>query len=120
VPGPRPPLCTPKSTLNAGDTVTGTITYTGCQSTSNTFADLYQLNVTADATVDLRLNSSEFDAYLVLLDAKGAVIDEDDDSGGNTNARITRALPAGTYYLVVEPFGDYLAHGAYTLTTKAQ
>jgi hypothetical protein len=76
------------------------------------------MNLAADAAVDLRLNSSAFDAYLVLLDSKGAAIDEDDDSGGNTNARIARDLPAGVYFLVVEPFGDYTSHGAYTLITK--
>ena len=60
----------------------------------------------------------DFDAYLILLDAKGNLADEDDDGGGNTNARITRALPAGTYYAVVKPFGDYTAHGRYTLQAK--
>jgi hypothetical protein len=118
VPGPRPPLCTPKSTVNAGDTVTGVITYTACQYPGGVFADLYQLNLPADAPIDLRLNSAEFDAYLLLLDSKGAVIDEDDDSGGGTNARIARNLPAGAYTIVVEPFGDYTSHGAYTLITK--
>jgi hypothetical protein len=116
VTGPRPPFCTPKATLTPGGTVTGAITYTGCQYTDNTFADLYQLNLAADATIDLRLNSSDFDAYLVLLDSHGAVIDEDDDSGGNTNARITHSLAAGTYFLVAKPFGDYTSHGAYTLS----
>jgi hypothetical protein len=118
VAGPRPPFCTPKSTVTAGATLTGVITYTGCQYTGNTFADLYQMDLTADAALDLRLNSSEFDAYLVLLDSKGAVIDEDDDSGGGTNARITRDLAAGTYFLVVKPSSDYTSHGAYTLVTK--
>jgi Bacterial pre-peptidase C-terminal domain len=118
VAGTRPPFCTPKATVTAGATVTGVITYTGCQYTDNSFADLYPMNLTADASVDLRLDSSEFDAYLVLLDSTGAVIDEDDDSGGNTNARITRDLPAGTYFMVVKPFGDYTSHGAYTLVTK--
>jgi hypothetical protein len=116
--GPRPPLCTPKASITPGATVTGTITYTGCQYTDNSFADLYQMNLTADAAIDLRLNSSEFDAYLVLLDSKGAVIDEDDDGGGNTNSRITRNLAAGVYYIVAEPFGDYTSHGAYTLITS--
>jgi hypothetical protein len=117
VTSPRPPFGTPKTKVTPGDTVTGVITYTGCQYIDNTFADLYQMNLTADATIDLRLNSSEFDAYLVLLDSKGAVIDEDDDSGGNTNARLTRSLSGGTYYLVVKPSGDYTSHGAYTLMT---
>jgi hypothetical protein len=117
VTGPRPPFGTPKATVTPGETVSGVITYTGCQYIDNTFADVYQMNLSADATIDLRLNSSELDAYLVLLDSKGAVIDEDDDSGGNTNARITRNLAAGTYYLVAKPFGDYTSHGAYTLIT---
>jgi len=117
VTGPRPPFATPKVTVTPGDTVSGVITYTGCQYIDNTFADFYRMNLSADATIDLRLNSSDFDAYLVLLDSKGAVIDQDDDSGGNTNARITRDLAAGTYYLVAKPFGDYTSHGAYTLTT---
>ncbi len=99
-----------------GTTVTGVITYTGCQYTDNTFADLYLLNLAADATIDLRLNSSDFDAYLVLLDSNGAVIDEDDDSGGNTNARVTHSLAAGTYFVVAKPFGDYTSHGGYTLS----
>ena len=90
VTGPRPPFCDAEATLTPGDTVSGIITYTGCQYIDNTFADFYQMNLSADTTIDLRLNSSEFDAYLVLLDSKGAVVDEDDDSGGNTNSRITR------------------------------
>jgi serine protease Do len=117
VTGPRPPFATPKATIAAGDTVTGVITYTACQYADNTFADVYQINLPADTTIDLRLNSSEFDAYLILLDSKGAVIDQDDNSGGNTNARITRSLAAGTYYIIAKPIGDYTSHGAYTLTT---
>ncbi len=54
-----------------------------------------------------------------MLDAKGNLVEDDDDSGGNTNARITRALTAGTYYVVAKPLGDYLAHGAYTLSATA-
>ncbi len=116
--GPRPPFCTAKSTVTAGTSVTGVLMYTGCQYIDSTFADIYQITLPADTTLDIRVDSSEFDAYLILLDAKGAEIDEDDDSGGNTNARINRALAAGTYNIVVKPFGDYTSHGKYTLTTK--
>jgi hypothetical protein len=45
-------------------------------------------------------------------------VEEDDDRGGGTNARIASALPAGTYHIVAQPFGDYTSHGAYTLTTQ--
>jgi serine protease Do len=118
VPGPRPPLCTSRATLPLGGSVSGNITYTGCQYTDQTFADLYQMTLAAEATVDIRLNATEFDPYLIVLDAKGNVVEDDDDGGGNTNSRITRAFPAGTYYVVTKPFGDYVAHGAYTLSAK--
>jgi hypothetical protein len=116
VPGERPPFCASKGTLELGGTASGTLGITGCQYPDATFADLYRIDLAADAVIDLRLNSSAFDANLVLLDAKGNVVDEDDDSGGNTNARLLRPLPAGTYYVVAKPFGDYTSAGAYTLT----
>jgi hypothetical protein len=118
VPGPRPPLCGSRGTLELGGSVSGNITYTGCQYTDKTFADVYQMTLTSDAAVDLRLNAVEFDAYLIVLDAKGNLVEDDDNGGGGSNARITQSLPAGTYYVVAKPLGDYLAHGAYTLTAK--
>jgi hypothetical protein len=75
------------------------------------------MRLAADATVELGLNVADSIAYLIVLDAKGNLVD--DDYGSGSNARITHALPAGTYYVVAKPFGDYLAHGAYTLTAKA-
>ena len=118
VEGPRPAFCSARGTLSLGATLEGNISYTGCQYRGETFADLYQFTLSADITVDLRLNSSEFDSHLVLLDAKGNVVDEDDNGGGNTNARIAAPLSAGTYYVVAKPFGDYLKHGAYTLSVQ--
>jgi len=119
VDGPRPRLCGSRGPLALGATLTGNISYTACQYIDQTFADLYQMTLSADTIVDLKLTSSDFDAYLVVLDAKGNVVEEDDDGGGNTNARITIPLAAGTYYVVAKPFGDYLSHGAYTLALKA-
>lgn len=119
VEGPRPPFCGARGTLSPGSSVSGTITYTGCQYTDQTFADIYQVTVPADSTLDLRLNSGDFDAYLVLVDAKGNVVAEDDNSGGGTNARITTPVAAGTYYVAAKPSGDYLSNGAYTLAADA-
>jgi hypothetical protein len=117
--GPRPAFCGSRGPISVGGSVTGNITYTGCQYYDSTFADYYTLNVSADAAVELRANSSDFDAYLVLFDSKGNLIDQDDDSGGGTNALVTQFLPAGTYYVVVKPFGNYTSHGTYTLAARA-
>jgi len=118
-PGPRPAFCGSRGPIPVGATVTGNITYTACQYPDGTFADFYKMDLAADTTVELRANSSDFDAYLILFDAKGNLIDQDDDSGGGTNARIADLLPAGSYYVVVKPFGDYTSHGTYSLAAKA-
>jgi hypothetical protein len=118
--GPRPPFCGMQGTLAVGSGATGTIGYTSCQYLDGTFADIYQVQLTSSTTIDLRLNSIDFDAYLVLLDAQGNLVDQDDDSGGGTNARITGLLGAGTYYVVAKPNGDYTDVGNYTLSLASQ
>ena len=115
-PEPRPPFCAPLGNLALGNSVTATLTFTSCQYIDNTFADLYQVVLTADTAIDLRLSSSDFDAYLLVLDAKGNVVAQDDDSGGGTNSRIVQTLPAGTYTVVAKPFSAYYSVGAYTLS----
>jgi thiol-disulfide isomerase/thioredoxin len=62
--------------------------------------------------------STEFDSYLRLLDGKGNQLAEDDDSGGNLNARIIFTCPQdGQYKIVCTSFGA-TAGGSYTLTVK--
>lgn len=114
----QPPFCTPLATVAAGSTVSGSLSYTSCQYDDSTFADLYQVSLSAPATVDVLLASSAFDAYLVLLDAKGNVVAQDDDSGGGTNAEIVQALAAGTYFVVAKPVSYYYSVGSYQLTVS--
>ncbi len=114
--GPRPPFCGPIGPLALGDNASGNLTITSCQYIDNTFADMYQVTLAAGATIDLRLNSSAFDAYLILLDAKGNLVAQDDDSGGGTNSRVIQQLDAGTYYVLAKQFANYYPYGAYTLS----
>ena len=69
--GPRPPFCLPQPGLTgAGSPINGTLNYTSCQSTDSTFADVYSVTLAAAATLNLELDSTAFDGYLVLLDAE--------------------------------------------------
>ena len=114
--GPRPPFCASKGKLPLNGSITGNVSFAGCQYIDATFADIYQIDLTSDTTIDLRLNSADFDGYLILLDAKGNVVDRDDNGGGGTNARINRSLGQGTYYVVAKPSSDYTSVGAYKLS----
>jgi hypothetical protein len=116
--GPRPPFCAARSTIPIGSTVSGTIGFGGCQYLDSTFADIYKVEVTDAAVLDIRLTSSAFDAYLVLLDAKGNLVDRDDDSGGNRDARLLSSVEPGTYFIVAKPSADYTAAGAYVLAVS--
>ena len=114
--GPRPPFCAARGALALGGSATGNLSFASCQYIDGTFADIYQVNLASDTQIALALDSNDFDAYLYLLDAKGNVVAQDDDSGGNLNSLIVDSLTAGTYYVVATAFGDYTASGDYTLS----
>jgi hypothetical protein len=111
--GPRPPFCGVTGTLPVGGSASGTIGFSSCQYVDATFADIYQVQLSDSTTIDLRLDSDSFDAFLVLLDGQGNLVDQD-------AARIARLLAAGTFYVVAKPNGDYTKGGNYTLTLNAQ
>jgi serine protease Do len=78
----------------------------------------YSVKLAADEEVTIELNSSEFDAYLRLEDAAGNKIAEDDDSGGDQNAKIVfRASREGMYRIVVTTFDPGMT-GAFVLNVR--
>jgi hypothetical protein len=71
----------------------------------------------AGQAVVIRLNSTEFDTYLILVDPAGEQIAANDDSNGS-NAQIILTLPStGTYTVIANSYaaGEI---GAYTLTLQ--
>ncbi|MFI5279264.1 MAG: PPC domain-containing protein [Gemmatimonadales bacterium] len=64
--------------------------------------------------IDLR--STDFDAYLVLRDDAGFLLSNDDDSGGENNARIHTILPRdGRYEIIATGFREN-SRGRYSLS----
>ncbi len=101
-------------------TVSETLSTTDCrvrdilgQGTDDSYADQYRVTLKERGTLTLVLQSTAFDAYLILLDANLRQIATDDDSAGNRNARISRMMDPGTYVIVAKPFRP--ATGSYTL-----
>lgn len=99
-----------------GATVNASVATTDVQTSAGTYLKPYWFTAAANDNIDVRLNSTAFDAFLILQANEGGVpIASDDNSGGGTNSRIQRRLgTAGTYILVVTPYEPNRT-GAFTL-----
>ena len=87
-------------------------------SSDSTYAQAWTIQAQAGQTVTIDLESDEFDAYLFLRGPgiSGGRDYQDDDSGGNCNARLTATFPqSGAYEVVVNTAGKY-ATGAFSLS----
>ncbi|MEO6332146.1 MAG: caspase family protein [Gemmatimonadaceae bacterium] len=106
------------NSLVAGQAVTGTLETTDPQFPDKSHYDQWTYDGKQGEQIQITLESSAFDAYLLLGRQNGESvepIEQDDDGAGGTNARISVALPAdGTYLVMANSFGEG-ATGAYTL-----
>ena len=108
-----PPLDAPPIAI--GDTKEGELTESDGLNDSGVRADAYTFTATAGQRIQADLSSKTFDTVLELFNASGESIDQDDDSGEDTDSRLTTTLKdGGTYTLQVRAIGDTLL-GAYTL-----
>jgi hypothetical protein len=104
------------STIAYGQQLQGRLEPGDQQMQDSTFADVWMFQGTAGQTITIDLTSDQFDSYLQLLDASQNRLAEDDDSGGNLNARVTYTIPANAQYrIVVNNYGSSRRTGLYTL-----
>jgi|GEM_PF-2228315 len=82
--------------------------------------DLYLLTIRSRTSVTIemtaRTTGGRTDPYLYLITTQGRLVARDDDSAGNSNARITETLNPGTYVIIATCFSDKV--GAYTLRVR--
>ncbi|OLP16608.1 peptidase [Leptolyngbya sp. 'hensonii'] len=80
------------------------------------FARDYLLTLTAGDQIAIDLSSDEFDTIIILMDADGTTIAENDDGpDGSTNSLLfTRITKTGSYIVRVRGFGE-TAGGAFKL-----
>jgi hypothetical protein len=60
---------------------------------NNAYFNVHQFTGRAGQQIEVKLTSSQFDAYLFLVDPTGKTLAADDDGGGGSNARILMRLP---------------------------
>ncbi|MBL8176644.1 MAG: pre-peptidase C-terminal domain-containing protein [Bryobacterales bacterium] len=77
----------------------------------------FQANTAGTYTIETRGNT---DVFMKLFgpDSETDVIAEDDDSGLATNARISRPLTAGEYYVQIRHYNQQQGTGKYSITVK--
>lgn len=112
------PTKSPGSSLVLGQTATGSLETSDPVFPDSTHYDQWTYSGRSGERVQITLESSAFDAYLIVARQTGdsfESLEEDDDGAGGTNARVTIELPAdGTYLVAANSYvGGVL--GEYTL-----
>ena len=101
------------SLIAYGAMLNGTIGTDDLQTAAGVYVDAYSFNGAQGDNVQIKLNSTAFDAMVALIGPDGTLLNADDNSGGGQNALLTQRLfSSGTYVILVTPFtpnrtGDY-------------
>lgn len=92
--------------LAIGRTITDRLNSSNEVLSDGSYAQRYRIQLTQNQVVQITLQGDDFDAYLMLQDDTGAVVAQDDDSAGGTDARIDFTAPkTGAYTVIVNSLG---------------
>jgi len=106
----------PSDPVQPGQVVSAALASGDETAPDGSYVDLYRFDLATDTTVDCRLSSPDFDAYLVLLNSSVLhepdknnwnlyVLDVNDDQDSTTSdSRLSLQLAAGQYVLVATSF----------------
>lgn len=79
---------------------------------------VFEMKWVAGSTYVVDLASPHFDTYLVLEDAAGKRLAQNDDFGGTLNSRLVFTAPAtGTYRVIASALGDR-GQGSFVLQVR--
>ena len=107
----------PSGDLDLGESVNGSLTATDCPLGDGTWVDLWRIHLRERRAVRMVLESSQFDAYLFVMDVEGNFEGDNDDGAGGTNALIDIVLSEGTHYILANSY-DVGGTGTYRLTVN--
>lgn len=107
---------------SGGEIVLGDETYTGVLTDDEPEAE-FTFEGEEGQGVQIAVTSEQFDTYLMLLDANGDELANNDDSNGSLNSTITTTLPySGEYTIVVTSFSAVIGAdpetGRFSLTAQ--
>ena len=91
------------NTYTSTETVSGSLNYSDDDNPTrrNTYKDDYLLTSSTSSTIQINLDSTSFDPYLQLVDARtGQLLAFDNDRGRGTDAQLSFIAQAGRQYLI--------------------
>jgi hypothetical protein len=109
-------------TIAVGETQQGALTRNDVLLThDSTYAQAWTIQGQTGQTITIDLESDAFDAFLFLRGPglSGGRDFQDDDSGGNCNARLTATFPQTADYEIDVNTSDHYATGAFTLSVTS-
>lgn len=91
--------------LPEGQSRSGRLTSASSLLPDGSHANAYRFDGQPGAAYRAQVMSSDFDAYVIVLDTDGGSLAEDDDSAGNLNAAAVFTMPSsGTVYVLANSF----------------
>ena len=109
----------PAGTIAVGQTIQGALRRGDVLSRDRSYVQQWELAAARGAVVTIDLASDRFDAYVIVCGPGLAADLQDDDSGGNCNARITVRFPqTGVYHIAVTSTEQRQA-GPFTLSVAS-
>ncbi len=122
--------CNSPATILPDESISGSLSNSDCsvarlfpdEAGDNSLLDQYSITLPTDGELTVTMQSTDFDAFLVLFDSDLSIppIAEDDDSGGLLNASLIVNLLEGTYIILANSATLNPVTGSYTLTTSFQ
>ena len=116
--------CAAPSSLMAGQTVNASLQSGDSRYSDNSLYDTFTFSGTAGRMISIRMDSSQFDAFLFLYRGDypgGAIVAQDNNGGGGTDARIPQTsgfftLPDTGTYTILAKSNTPSGAGTYSLT----
>ena len=102
---PNPTVASPNVLNLDGTAIASVLTASDNTLPDGSYYKAYQFQAQAGQSVVIEMRGNDIDPYLVLFDAAGRKVAEDDDGGGGKNARIAVNLPStGKYTLYANSY----------------
>lgn len=112
----------PPRAITVGQTVSGTLASTDAKMENNTLYEDYTVRLGANQSIEARMSSSAFDAFLRVGRNTGNAFQEDksdDDGGGGTDARVRFTAPSDGTYTIRANALNADGSGAFSLRVSA-